>query len=107
MTKPVRPNEFAEREILHELRWYEAENAGLGDRLWAEIQRVALVISDHPAIGEVVRGHSRQHPAVRRFPIEHFPFMLIYREHPEYIEIIALAPNRRKPNYWIGRVTRE
>jgi len=105
VSKAVRPNEFAELEILHELRWYEAESPGLGERLWQDIQRMVELIGDHPAIGQLVR-RTRTRGIVRRFPLEHFPFVLIYREHEEHIEIVALAPSSRKPNYWISRLRR-
>jgi plasmid stabilization system protein ParE len=104
VTKPVRPNEFAEEEILHEIRWYERERVGLGDRLWTDIQAITQLISDYPQIGRVVRL-SRVRGTIRRFPLRHFPFFVIYREHPDHLELVALAPMRRKPNYWRSRVS--
>jgi plasmid stabilization system protein ParE len=104
VTKPVRPTEFAEEEILHEIRWYERERAGLGDRLWTDIQAITQLISDYPQIGEVVRN-SRVRGTIRRFPLRHFPFFVIYREHPDHLELVALAPMSRKPNYWRSRVS--
>lgn len=80
MTKPVRPNEFAQAEITHELRWYERESAGLGDRLWSDIEIATQLISHYPQIGEIIRTR-RVAGAVRRFPLRHFPFFVIYREH--------------------------
>jgi hypothetical protein len=55
VTKPVRPNEFAQHEIAHELRWYERESTGLGDRLWSDIEIATQLISHYPQIGEVIR----------------------------------------------------
>jgi hypothetical protein len=43
--------------------------------------------------------------AIRRFPLRHFPFFVIYREHQDYLELVALAPASRKPNYWRSRVS--
>jgi hypothetical protein len=104
LSKPVQPNEFAQAEILHELRRYEEERVGLGDRLWEEIQTAGYLISTYPEIGETVR-RVRSRRSVRRFGLRHFPFFLIYREHPDYIELIALAPMSRKPNYWRSRIS--
>jgi hypothetical protein len=42
---------------------------------------------------------------VRRFPLRHFPFFVIYREREEFLELVALAPTSRKPNYWRSRIT--
>ena len=103
MTLPVRPNAEAEQEFRYYVRWYESETAGLGDRLWSEIQAAISLISLHPAIGEAVR-RVRARGAVRRVPLRHFPFLLVYREHPDYLEIVALAHTSRKPNYWRSRL---
>jgi toxin ParE1/3/4 len=104
VTKPVRPSGFAEEEILHELLWYEGERSGLGDRLWQDIQAVTQLISDYPQIGEVVRL-ARVSGVIRRFPLRHFPFFVIYRELADHLEVVALAPTSKKPNYWRSRVS--
>ena len=104
MTKPVRPNEFAQAEIDRELRWYESESPGLGDRLWQDIQARLDLISTYPAIGEVVRRRRRIQGIVRRFPLRDFPFLLIYREFPDYLELVALAHTSKDPTYWHSRL---
>lgn len=103
MTLPVRPNAEAEEEFRFYIRWYENETVGLGDRLWSEIQAAIDLISGRPAIGEAVRG-VRTPGAVRRVPLRHFPFLLIYRVHPEHLEVVALAHASRKPRYWRERL---
>jgi len=105
VTKPIRPNEFAELEILRELRWYESETTGLGDRLWRDIQARLELISTHPGIGERVRRRRNMRGLVRRFPLRDFPFLLIYRELPEYVELVALAHTSKDPTYWHSRVS--
>lgn len=97
MSTPVRPSSFAQDEIEYYLRRYESASPGLGDRLWQDIQTAADVISDYPAIGELVR---RTRGLVRRIPLKHFPFFLIYRQQNDHLQIVALAHTSRKPNYW-------
>jgi plasmid stabilization system protein ParE len=99
--KAVRPSSFAEDEIEYYLRRYESESPGLGDRLWDDIQTVASLVSEHPLIGEKVR---RTRGLVRRIPLHHFPFFVIYREREDDLEIVALAHSSRKPNYWRNRL---
>jgi toxin ParE1/3/4 len=41
---------------------------------------------------------------VRRFPLQHFPFFVIYRERADELQIVALAHEKRKPNYWRPRL---
>lgn len=103
MSRPVRPNAEAEGEFRDYIRWYENETAGLGDRLWLEIQTAIDLIGGHPSIGEVVR-RVRTRGTVRRVPLRRFPFFLVYREHDDHIEIVALAHTSRKPNYWRDRL---
>jgi len=105
VTKPIQPNEFAELEILRELRWYENESAGLGNRLWRDIQGRLEVISMFPGIGERVRRRRNMRGTIRRFPLRNFPFLLIYREFPEYVELVALAHTSKDPTYWHSRVS--
>ena len=101
MSTPVRPSSFAQEEIDHYVRRYEAEVPGLGDRLWQDIQNVVSHISEYPEIGEVVR---RTRNLVRRIPLRHFPFLLVYRRRDDYLQIVALAHTSRRPNYWRSRL---
>jgi plasmid stabilization system protein ParE len=103
VTRSVRPNAAAEEEFRYYIRWYENESVGLGNGLWSDIQAAIALIADHPAIGEVVR-RVRARGAVRRVPLRHFPFLLVYREHRDHLEIVALAHTSRKPTYWRDRV---
>lgn len=101
MSTPVRPSSFAQDEIEYYLRRYESDSPGLGDRLWQDIQYTADLISDYPDIGEEVR---RTRGLVRRFPLRHFPFFLIYRKRDEHLQIVALAHTSRRPKYWRARL---
>jgi len=104
VTKLVRPNEAAEEEFRYYIRRYESESIGLGDRLWSEVQAAISLISEYPAIGEAVRRLGVREK-VRRVPLRHFPFLLVYREYPDHLEVVALAHTSRKPKYWHGRLT--
>ena len=101
MSTPVRPSSFAQDEIEYYLRRYEDESPELSDRLWQDIQNVVNRISEYPDIGEAVR---RTRNLVRRVPLRHFPFFLIYRRRDDYLQIVALAHTSRKPNYWRSRL---
>lgn len=100
MSVPVRPGSFAQDEIEYCLRRYESETPGLGDRLWDEILSVIDLISNYPDIGKSIR----RVPSVRRFPLHHYPFVLIYRRRADHIQIVALAHTSRRPNYWRERL---
>jgi toxin ParE1/3/4 len=101
VTKPVRPTVAAESEIRDYVARYEQERTGLGDRLFSELQDVIALIAEHPSAGSVI---PRTRHRVRRFPVRHFPFFLIYRELDDFIEIVALAHTSRRPKYWRPRL---
>jgi plasmid stabilization system protein ParE len=103
VTKPVRPNDEAVAEFRSCIRRYEEEGIGLGDRLLSEIQAAITLISAHPTIGEAV-PRVRVREKVRRVPLRHFPFLLVYREYPDYLEVVALAHTSRRPKYWRSRL---
>jgi toxin ParE1/3/4 len=100
--KPVRTNPFADEEFLSYARYYSEQSVDLAERLWIEVQASFKLISEYPLIGEVVRG-ARVRGTARRIPLRRFPFFIIYRNHDDYIEVLALAHTSRKPNYWRAR----
>lgn len=101
MKLTVQPSSFAQEEIEYYLRRYESESAGLGDRLWQDIQASVALIADYPEIGESIR---RTRGLVRRVPLKDYPFFLIYRRRDDYLQIVALAHTSRKPYYWRSRL---
>ncbi len=105
MSKPVRLDPEAEAEVRAEIRWYEAESVGLGQQLWDEIQHAVDLIAEHPSIGGTVPRLRRIDPPPRRLRVRRFPFYVVYRELTDEIELVALAPMRRKPGYWRSRTS--
>jgi plasmid stabilization system protein ParE len=102
VSKPVRTNPFADEEIFTHIRYYAARSVHLGVQLWDEVQDAFKLVSEHPFIGEVV-PRARVRGAARRIPLRRFPFFVIYRNHDDYIEVMALAHTSRKPTYWRSR----
>jgi hypothetical protein len=41
---------------------------------------------------------------VRKFVLRRFPFLIIYRDLPSTIQIVAVAHGRRRAGYWKGRI---
>jgi toxin ParE1/3/4 len=102
VSKAVRTNPFADDDIFSQIQYYAARSPFLGVRLWNEVQAVFKLISEFPLIGEVV-PRARVRGTARRVLLRRFPFFVIYRNHEDYIEVMALAHTSRKPNYWRGR----
>ena len=87
----------AEEEMTEASVFYEAATSGLGAGFLDEVQRVINILRDHPELGQTVgRG-------LRRALLHRFPFSLIYSE-VDTILIVAVAHQRRRPDYWRNRV---
>jgi len=99
--KPLRVDQHAEAELKGAISWYERERAGLGDELWAEAQQALRTIIEHPDVGGKVRRVRIRN--ARRLPLRRFPYFVVYREHPDYLEVIAFAHQSRRPGYWRAR----
>lgn len=66
-------------------------------RLRAEAVRATKLLCDAPIIGEPITS------IYRRFPLNGFPFSLIYRIDGEVLRVVAFAHRRRRPGYWARR----
>ena len=49
-----------------------------------------------PALGTPVVGETR------KLRLGKFPYSVVYRVHGEVITVIAVAHQRREPQYWVG-----
>jgi len=87
----------AELELLAAMRTGEARAPGLGLDLLKEVERVVSLLCDLPDIGERL-DHRR-----RRFPLQRFPFAVIYRAAGDTLRVLAIAHRRQRPGHWRGR----
>ncbi len=87
----------AELELLQAALRYDLEVPGLGERFGLEVKRVTDLLLEYPNIGKEL-GSGR-----RRFSLRRFPFTVIYASSPEILHILAVAHDRRRPNYWRSR----
>ena len=55
-------------------------------------------IRDYPKAWPIHRRH------FRRYLLGKFPYALVYVEHRDLIEIVAVAQLDRKPGYWRDRI---
>jgi plasmid stabilization system protein ParE len=42
-------------------------------------------------------------PRFRRAVLQHFPYLVFYRELGDRIEVVAVAHGAREPGYWLQR----
>jgi plasmid stabilization system protein ParE len=88
----------ARRELEEAIDSYNAERQGLGREFREEVQRVLALLSRFPRLGQPVWG------SVRRMMLSRFPYHIYYRLlASDNLRILAVAHNRRRPEYWVGR----
>jgi plasmid stabilization system protein ParE len=87
----------AEAELLHEVGYYSELRSGTGIRFQAAVEAAAERASRHP-LGGAPSPHG-----TRSMLVKGFPFSLVYRPSENDILVVALAPHRKRPGYWLGR----
>ncbi|MDZ7625850.1 MAG: hypothetical protein U5J96_15570 [Ignavibacteriaceae bacterium] len=48
-------------------------------------------------------GYSEYTKHTRKAVVNVFPYNIVYTIHNDYIQVIAIAHQHRKPNYWLDR----
>jgi len=90
----------AEEEMTEAAKFYEEQAHGLGAEFLDDVQNAIDRLRANPMLGQIVLGE------LRRSLLSRFPYSLIYSIEPDNILIVAVAHQRRRPNYWRERIDR-
>jgi toxin ParE1/3/4 len=85
------------REVWAARDWYRARDARAGAQFLEEVER---------AIDRISSSYGTWPPhalGTRRYMLRRFPFLVVYRELVDRIQILAIAHARRRPGYWKSR----
>ena len=78
------PSATPARSAISETRdWYEARKPGLGGEFIESVEWCLQRITQHPEMYAVA------HMNVRRANLDRFPYFVLYRIQPNFIEVIA------------------
>ena len=88
----------ARRELRRAVDWYDGEAEGLGDEFAAEVERSLQEVVDYPDAG------SPHLADTRRVLTRRFPYGIIYQARGNEIVVIAVAHQRRRPDFWLHRL---
>ena len=88
----------AQAEFFEAITYYAEINAELGVRFEQAVANSVRAAATHPE-----RGAPRSRNT-RRWLVEGFPFGIIYREGAGEILVVAVAHQRKKPEYWERRL---
>jgi len=89
----------AEVEHLESIAYFESKRAGLGASYLAEFEIIMDTVCEAPH-----RYPIDKPPDVKRIRMKRFPFTVLFRESSGTVQVLAVAHNRRRPQYWLGRL---
>ena len=95
----VKFSTVAEVELDDATLYYDQAAQGLGAQFRDQVERSAKQIGRMPLLYAEIR------PSVRRCLLTRFPYALIYSVETDYVFVIAVAHQHRKPDYWADRIT--
>jgi hypothetical protein len=89
----------AEAEFLESVGYYESKVPGLGGAFIVEFEALANLVGESPKAWQV-----ELQPDIRRAPLQRFPLSIVYREKRDGFQVLAVAHDRRRPQYWLSRL---
>jgi plasmid stabilization system protein ParE len=101
LSLPLRSSEEAAVEMAEAASWYEQHRVGLGLEFLAAVDAAVARIAENPRIGSRTPGVDDED--IRRVFIRRFPYHVVYIELPDRLQVLAVAHDRRRPAYWVGR----
>ena len=91
----VRPAALDEME--RAWSWYEEQRPGLGDEFRACVDAALAAVARDP------RAYPRVEGELRRALVRRFPYVVMYLEEPDRVEVIAVFHGARDPREWRRR----
>jgi plasmid stabilization system protein ParE len=82
------------------VEWYRERSPRAAESFVNELSGALQRISEHPGL------YFLSEFGTRRVLLHKFPYLVVFRETANGIEVIAVAHGRRRPGYWRNRVTR-
>jgi len=95
LTLKFHPN--VAEDIKSSYTWYQEQANGLGDDFISELE------SSYQAILELPDTWPTFQKGFRRYLLSKFPFSVVYRKNGEFVYVVAVMHNSRKPAYWQNR----
>lgn len=96
MTPSFHP--LADAELTAAAAFYEAAARGLGEDFLQELERLLALLDVYPEVGRERAG------GIRTLAGRRFPYTQVYQLRAAEPIILAVAHNRRQPQYWAARL---
>lgn len=95
----------ARAELRSAALWYEERRDSLGDEFMAAVTTALQRIGAAPELFPVWPGLSQTAPRIRKAVVEQFPYLVAFERHEEFILVLAIAHQKRRPLYWLARAS--
>lgn len=89
----------AEEELLEQALRYRERAPGLDKEFLNEFEYSIQFVCENPLSTPIYNHKFRSKPFPR------FPFNIIYSVEPNFILVVAVAHQRRRPHYWRSRIS--
>lgn len=103
MTLTQREHPEAVAEFDFAVRWYEAQEPGIGLALIDRAQQARHDITDWPNAAPPLTT-ADDGTVIRSKAIRGYPYRIVHTVEPDLILILAYAHERREPGYWLHRL---
>ncbi len=94
----------AQGEALEAATWYERQRGSLGEEFLSELESALTTLRHAPDAGSRMEGYSGRFD-VRRVLLHRFPYAVIVVCRSDETVVVAVAHTRRRPLFWLNRVT--
>jgi toxin ParE1/3/4 len=74
--------------------YYKAGAPHIASRFLEQLEYTLSILKQFPELGSVTYSETRS------FPLNGFPFSVVYHLKNENLYVIAVAHHRRRPGYW-------
>ena len=89
--------ELAVKELNETHSFYELEMEGLGEEFSKEMVRVTKRIAKFPEAYPITKND------IRKCVVRKFPYNLFYTIEKDFILILSIAHQHRRPFYWVNK----
>jgi toxin ParE1/3/4 len=85
--------------LLNAVEYYRERSSELARDFYEELNRAIEDLLEFPESSPVI------HPiGVRRKVLQRFPYDVLYTVDPDVLYIVAIAHQKRRPDYWLQRL---
>jgi plasmid stabilization system protein ParE len=96
--KRVELQPLAKADLAEADSWYEAQVPGLGDEFLDELQRTTGLIGENP------HQYPETEAGARKARLRRFPYIVVYLDEPDSVQIVAVVHAHRHPRVWKDRL---